>query len=99
MGNPRDGKIPKTAKSPGQQNPGKSRARSADPYVWLKRESNMDIRSISEFSYGSLLHAPFKTFAYYYILLGIRLVFLPKTRFFKVAFFLKIGLIGGKLKK
>ena len=48
MGNPQEGKIPRITKSPGQQNPGKSRARSAS--LSIKRNGSYDQVFCSRFS-------------------------------------------------
>ena len=57
------------------------------------------IKSIAEFSYGSLLDPPSKIFACHYTFLALIMAFLPKIWVLEWPSFLKIGLGGLNLKK
>ena len=70
-----------------------------DPYIQTRSVDINGMKGIPAFRHGSLLYAPYKRLPDHYWVYGTMDVFLPKIKFSKWPFFLKIGLEGGKLKK
>ena len=70
-----------------------------DPYIQTRNVEINGIKGIPAFRHGSLLYAPYKKFASLLLVLWNNRGLSTKHQDFKVAFFLKIGLEGGKSKK
>ena len=69
-----------------------------NPYIQLRSVHIDGMKGILAFRYGSLLNTQYKKLPHHYWFYGTMIVFLPKIKFSKWPFFMKIDPKGGKLK-